>query len=301
VKISLVVNPSSADAVEELRQGVAALREGGHLVKPRLTFERRDARRFAAEDARDGMDLLIAGGGDGTVSEVAAGLLDYLTEAGGSDRRAPRLGIVPLGTGNDFACAQGIPETPSDALATAVISPGRPVDIGLVNGRAFVNVSTGGFGAEATEDTGEAAKRVLGPLAYVVTGVQKFATLDPTEARFTADDGEVLYEGCFLLFAVGNSRRTGGGNWLTPRAELDDGLLDICIVRDIPRIELLALAPALRTGAHVSDPAVIYRQVRTLRVDAECELSVNADGEPLDGCSFVYELSPYRLEMALPE
>ncbi len=296
-----MVNPSDAGAVEELQAGVSALRDAGHLVKPRLTFERRDARRFAAEDAREGVELLVAGGGDGTLSEVVAGLLDYLTEAGGTDRKAPRLGIVPLGTGNDFACAQGIPENPSDALATAVLSPGRPVDIGLVNGRAFLNVSTGGFGAEATEDTAEAAKRVLGPLAYVVTGVQKFARLDPTEARFTTDEGETLHEGCFLLFAVGNSRRTGGGNWLTPRAELDDVLLDVCIVKDIPRMELLSLAPALRTGAHVSDPAVIYRQVRTLRVDAECELSVNADGEPLDGSRFVYELSPYRLEMALPE
>lgn len=301
MKISLVVNPSSADAVEELRQGVAALREAGHLVKPRLTFERHDARRFAAEDARDGVDLLVAGGGDGTVSEVAAGLLDYLTEAGRSDGKAPRLGIVPLGTGNDFACAQGIPGNPSDALATAVISPGRPVDVGLVNGRAFLNVSTGGFGAEATEETGETAKRVLGPLAYMVTGVQKFAALDATEAVFTTDEGETLHTGCFLLYAVGNSRRTGGGNWLTPRAELDDGLLDVCIVRDIPRMELLALAPALRSGAHVGDDAVIYRQVRTLRVEAEEELSVNADGEPLDGSRFVYELSPYRLEVALPE
>lgn len=299
LRIVLVIHPSSADAVAALQQGAAQLRRAGHQVFPRLTFERRDARRFARAAAEARADLVVAAGGDGTVHEVVNGLQDFL-HGDSRGAPAPRLGIVPLGTGNDFAGAQGIPEDPGESLATAVVGTPRWCDVGTLNGRAFLNVSTGGIGAEATEETPEAAKRVLGSLAYVITGVRKFAALDATPGRFVAD-GSVLFEGPFLLFAVGNSGRTGGGNWLTPRAELDDGLLDVCVVREVSRVEFLNLLPLLRAGGHLGHPAVSYARVRTLRVEAERELSVNADGEPLRGRRFEYALSPFRLCIALPE
>lgn len=301
MRIGLIIHPTSADAVSALQEGTTQLRRGGHIVVPQLTFERRDARRFARAAAEQGFDLVIAAGGDGTVHEVVNGLQDFLHNSSGPHRLpAPRLGIVPLGTGNDFAGAHGIPDDPLDSLATAVTGSSRWCDVGTVNGHAFLNVSTGGIGAEATEETPEAAKRMLGSLAYVITGVRKFAALTATAGRFMAD-GELLFEGDFLLFAVGNSGRTGGGNWLTPDADLQDGLLDVCVVRAVSRVEFLNLLPLLRTGGHLDHPAVTYRQVSGLRIEADRELSVNADGEPLRGSRFEYAVSPYRLQLALPE
>lgn len=298
MRITLVVNPLSPDAVETLRGAVARLRRVGHAVAPRLTFERGDGRRLAREAAEDGFDLVVAAGGDGTVNEVAAGIHDHLARTGGSPEDAPRLGIVPLGTGNDLAGALGIPQGIEEALAGALVGRRVPIDVATLNGESFVNVSTGGAGAEATEETSEEVKRLLGPLAYFVTGVKKFVALDVSTARFS--DGEPIYEGPFLIFAVGNSRRTGGGNWITPRAELDDGLLDLCIVREMPRRELLGLLPEIRAGRHLRHPAVIYRRVRELRVESDEELSVNVDGEPSNGRVLRYAVSPHRIPLSVP-
>ena len=296
MRIGLVIN-AEQPAVETLREVVEALREAGHEVHPRLTFEKADATRQAREVAGLGCELVVAAGGDGTLNEVVNGLHEFALTAG-ADARPPRLGVIPLGTANDFAGSLQIPPDIPLAMDVAVRGHARPVDVAMVNDRCFINVSTAGFGAEATEETSDEIKNALGPLAYVITGVRKFATLEPSEARFT--DGELIHEGGFLLFAVGNGGRTGGGNWLTPRADLADGKLDLCIVLEMSRVEFMRLLPDLRTGKHLGHPRVIYRQVERVEIDSVEELSVNADGEPLSAHKLVYRMSPLRLEVMVP-
>jgi lipid kinase YegS len=301
VQISLIVNTSDNGELEQLRTEVARLRAAGHEVVPQVTFEAGDAGRMAAEAARRGVELVIVAGGDGTIHEIVNGLHGLLPatadEAAGA--RLPRVGIVPLGTGNDLASALELPTAIPAAVRVAVDGLPIEVDVGMVEERCFLNVSTGGFGAEAAEEAGAEIKRALGPLAYVITGARKFASLEVSSARFA--DGDVFYEGPFLIFAVGNSRRTGGGNWLTPRAELSDGLLDLCVVKEMSRMEFLALLPELRAGTHLSHPAVLYRQVPSVTVESAEELSVNADGEPIHGRRFQYRLSPHRLTLMMGE
>jgi lipid kinase YegS len=303
VNIWMVMNSPSPEATEELRGAVETLREAGHAVVPRLTFEHGDGRRFAREAADGRADLVIAAGGDGTIHEVGNGIHDYLAArahvgqpAGPED--GPRLGIVPLGTGNDLAGALDVPMDIHTAVASAVVGKPVPIDVGMLNGEGFLNVSTGGIGAEATEETSDDVKRLLGPVAYFITGVKKFVSLEVSSARFT--DTEVIHDGPFLIFAVGNSRRTGGGNWLTPRAELSDGLLDVVIVKEMPRRDLLAILPELRAGRHLEHPAVIYKQVKSLTVESPGELSVNVDGEPLGGRRLCYSISPHQICLSLP-
>lgn len=301
MQISLIVNSSNNGELEQLRAEVDSLRAAGHAVEPRTTFEAGDAGRMAAEAARQGVDLVIAAGGDGTINEIVNGLHALLpTEADASPAaRLPRLGIIPLGTGNDLASALELPTTVPEAVRVAVQGTPIEVDVGLVGERCFLNVSTGGFGAEAAEEAGSEIKRALGPLAYVITGARKFASLEVSTARFT--DQDVIYEGPFLIFAVGNSRRTGGGNWLTPRADLSDGLLDLCVVKEMSRMEFLGLLPELRSGTHLNHPAVLYRQVPSVTVESTKELSVNADGEPIHGRRFRYRLSPHRMTLMMGE
>ncbi|HEV2150522.1 MAG TPA: YegS/Rv2252/BmrU family lipid kinase [Longimicrobiaceae bacterium] len=303
MRISLVINAPSPETTEEIRDAVAKLREAGHAVWPQLTFEKGDGRRFAREAAAKGAELVIAAGGDGTINEVGNGIHDHLADRAlqglpSSPGDAPRLGVVPLGTGNDLAGALDVPTDVQAAIATAVLGKATPVDVGLLNGEGFLNVSTGGIGAEATEETSEEVKRLLGPVAYFITGMRKFVSLEVSSARFRGS--ETLYEGPFLIFAVGNSRRTGGGNWLTPRADMSDGLLDVCIVKEVPRRELLALLPELRTGRHLDHQAVIYRQVPALTVESTEVMSVNVDGEPMDARVLHYAVSPHRICLSLP-
>jgi diacylglycerol kinase (ATP) len=297
VRIDLILNVKTPETVERIRTAVLALREDGHEVRPRLTFEAGDARRFAREAAVGGAGVVVAGGGDGTVNEVANGLHDHLL-AGGEGAAAPKLAILPLGTANDLANTLGIPPEIEAAIMLAVAGVPTESNVGLVNGRCFLNVSTGGFGAEATGDAPVAAKRALGTLAYLIEGIKRFAALKPARARFRAD--RMLHDGPFLLFAVGNSSRTGGGTQLTPNARMSDDLLDVCIVKEISRVDFLGLLPDLRAGEHLDHPAVVYRQVSHLEVDSDVELHVNVDGEPMCERSFRYTLSPHRLTLLVP-
>jgi diacylglycerol kinase (ATP) len=298
VRIAFIVNAPDPATVAALRTEVSGLREGGHEVSARLTFEGGDAVHFASEAVAAGAELIVAAGGDGTLNEVVNGMMQCVASRSGTE--PPRLGLVPLGTANDFAAYLGLPTEIEAAVDTAVSGRARHCDVGRVNDRYFLNVSTAGFGAEATQETPSEVKRALGSVAYLVTGVQKFARLQPSIARFTMD-GEFVFEGGFLLFAVGNTTLTGGGNRLTPEARIDDGLLDVCVVRDMARAELVRLLPELRAGRHIGHPAVVYRQARSLTVEAAAELSINADGEPMSGRAFHYRLADRHIMVMAPD
>lgn len=293
--MELIANTDSQDALAALHRGVGRLRQDGHTVHPHLTFEGGDATRMAREAVAHGADVVVAAGGDGTINEVLNGLMAAPAAPG----RGPRLGLIPLGTANDLATELGVPRDPEEALLLAASGPGYRVDVASLNGRHFLNVSTGGIGAEVTDETSDELKRLLGPIAYAVTGLRKFAALRPFRARFNAG-AELLYEGEFLLFAVGNARRTGGGVRLTGAAELGDGLLDLCVVRGMSHLEFVRIAPQLRSGEHVEHPQVIYRQVSSVTVEATEEMQVNVDGEPLTGSLFEYGIAPGALELVTP-
>lgn len=296
MRIGLIIRPREGmSELEELRSAVSDLRERGHEVWPRLTYEAGDGRREAGVLARAGAELVVAAGGDGTVNEVVNGVLDAAVGGGW----AGRVGVVPLGTANDFATGLGLPEEVDAALDVALRGAPRALDVASVNGRHFVNVSTGGFGALASEEAPEDAKRLLGPWAYVVTGARMFVDLTASWARFTLPDG-AAYEGEILLFAVGNGKRTGGGNMVTPRAAMDDGELDVVIVPAMPRIDFLSLLPDLRSGDHLDAPMVRYFRTPRMVVESEETLSVNADGEPVEGDRFEYAIAPRKLLVMTP-
>jgi diacylglycerol kinase (ATP) len=292
MRIGVIIRPREGmEGLPDLRGEVDRFRERGHEVWPRLTFEAGDAERMAREAAESGAELVIAAGGDGTLNEVVNGVV--------SAGWAGRLGLVPLGTANDFASGLGIPQGIEEAFEVAAVGRPEEVDLARVNDRYFVNVSTGGFGATATEDTPADAKRLLGPWAYVITGVRKFSELRPSRIRFETADG-VAYEGEVMLFAVGNAKQTGGGSLLTPRAEIGDGRLDVLIVPGMPRMDFVALLPDLRAGTHVDNPDVLYFQTGRLRVEASEDVSVNADGEPLSGSAFDYSVADRTLTFMTP-
>lgn len=292
LRIGLVIHPHwDVERVEELRGLVERLRGAGHTVTPRLTFESGDAYRFARGVACARYELVIAAGGDGTVNEVVNGLV--------RSRWQPRLAVVPLGTANDFAAGLEIPSNLADAVAVAIEGRATVVDVARVNRRCFINVSTGGFGAEATEAASAETKRALGTWAYLVTGVRKFVELRPSRARFRVD-GRELFAGEFLFFAVGNARQTGGGKVVTPRAQFGDGKLDVVIVPALPRMDFIALLPDLRAGTHLNSPDVLYLQTPAVEVDALQDLVVNADGEPMRGRRFRYRLLRRPLSVMVP-
>jgi diacylglycerol kinase (ATP) len=279
-KLAVIARPPSDEArTRELREAVDLLRADGCQVDMQVTFEPGDAERHAAAAARAGAEVVVAAGGDGTVNEVVNGLVAAETDAA--------LAVVALGTANDFARGLGLPLDVTAALRLAAEGTASELDVARVNQRCFINVSTGGFGAEATRAASRSVKQRLGALAYVYEGAQLLWHYSPSAAIFTAD-GRVMYSGRYVFFAVGNSRRTGGGAHVTPLADPGDGKLDIAILCDVSRLDFLTLLPDLRAGSHIESPNVLYLQAHTFEVRSERELKVNADGEPVAGRLFHY-------------
>src|SRR6185312_8741401 len=188
--IALVIHGARADR-PDVRHLVNWVREKGHFVEPLLTFDAGDAAALAADAARRGADVVAAAGGDGTVNGVVNGLDGYDVP----------LGIIPVGTANDFARQVGIPADADHAMDVILQRKPRRFDTAALNGRRFLNVSTGGVGAEATAETPPEVKESLGPLAYAISGMRKFADFKPSSARFAGDGFN--YDGQFLMFAVG--------------------------------------------------------------------------------------------------
>jgi YegS/Rv2252/BmrU family lipid kinase len=176
--------------------------------------------------------------------------------------------------------------------------PPRTIDTAELNGRRFLNVSSGGVAAEATAETPTEAKEQLGPLAYAITGVRKLADLQPRRARITGPELELDCE--FLIFAVGNARSTGGGTRITPRALVTDGLIDLCIVEAMPRADFAKLLMRIKKGEHLDEPRVRYVQLPSVTIAAEGPVTVNVDGESSEATMLSYRARPQDLRVHLP-
>ena len=285
--ITLILHGARAEH-PPLRHLVEWVREKGHNVRVRVTWEKGDAEVLAREAAAAGPDVVVAVGGDGTVNEVVNGL-------DGSD---VAFGIIPIGTANDFARQTGIPLDADHAMDVILQREPRRIDTAMLNGRRFLNVSSGGVGAEATAETPSDAKESLGMLAYAITGVRKLVDLTPHRARFFAPGLDLDTE--FLLFAVGNGRTTGGGTTITPLASVTDGLLDVCIVEAMPRADFAKLVLRVRHGEHVGNDGVHYLQVPSIDITSAEPISVNVDGEPSDARRLQYRARRGDLRIHLP-
>ena len=273
--IVLIVHGARADR-PDVRHLVTWVREKGHHVEPYATFESGDARAIAADAAKRGVDVVAAAGGDGTVNEVVNGL----------DGFDVPLGIIPLGTANDFARQVGIPADADHAMDVILQRKPRRLDTASLNGRRFLNVSTGGVGAEATAETPAEVKESLGPIAYAITGIRKFADFRAKSARFSGDGFE--YSGEFLMFAVGLTRSTGGGTMVTPMASATDGLLDLCVVEGMSRRDFARTVLRVKRGEHLGQEGVHYVQVKHVTIESDEALSVNVDGETSNAKCLTY-------------
>jgi diacylglycerol kinase (ATP) len=219
----------------------------------------------------DGHDLVVVGGGDGTVA-CAAG------RVAGTNIM---LGVLPLGTANDFARTL---EIPNDlAAACAAIADGKVVDIdlGRADGQPFLNVASVGLSVGVTEALSPRLKRHIGPLTYGVATLQAYARHKPFRARleFPEGDHEPLELEHLLQVAVGNGRHYGGGNTVSPTAGIDDHTLDIYAILAGPLREHVSIARLLKDGSFIKHDRVYHLTSRQVRLITEPPLPVNLDGE----------------------
>lgn len=295
----LILNGKSAGD-DALREAVAAIRADGVDLDVRVTWEGGDAERYVAEAIADGADTLVAAGGDGTLSEVATTLAHRDEPADA----LPTLGLVPMGTANDFAGAAGLPEDALAALRLIRTRRAQPID--LLRLRAAdgthwaANLASGGFGTQVTVETDEGLKKMLGGLAYLITGISKLGRIDPIRARLHGEGFD--WQGDFIALGIGNGRQAGGGQALCPEALIDDGLLDLTVVPELSGEVGATVRTLLTQGQHAALERVAVRaRLRSVEVDAELELTLNLDGEPVRSRHFHIDCVPARVRMHLPE
>lgn len=295
----IILNGKSAND-DAVRAAVATLRERSVAIDVRVTWEHDDAARYVEEAIVDDVDTIITGGGDGTLNEICNALAASGRDAG----MLPSIGLLPLGTANDFATACGIPAAPDAALALLQAAPAHPVDLLRVIADGAppqwcVNVATGGFGAEVTAETDPGLKKILGGAAYFLTGLTRFSSVRAASGRFRGPGFE--WAGDFLVLAIGNGRQAGGGHVLAPDAFVDDGLFDLTILPPPGDGSLGAVLGAVLTQGRVTMIENAVRQrLPWLEIEADNGLALNLDGEPNEIARLRIEIDPARVRMHLP-
>ncbi len=244
---------------------------------------------LAARMAREHYDVVLAVGGDGTTNEVVNGLW----QAGALGRVA--LGLVALGTANDFAACVGVARGVPGAVKALLSGQRRRVDVGEVNGRCFVNIAGVGFDAEVARWVNGQKKLVGGTGMYVAGILRTLVAYRPQEVEVRTD--RERWRARVFLVAVGNGPAYAGGVRMCPHARPDDGALEVVRIGDIRKVEALWVLPLLYVGRHLGYPKVARTSCGELVVEADPPLAVHADGEPAGQTPAHFRLHPQALEV----
>lgn len=244
---------------------------------------------LAREAAEAGYAQVVVVGGDGTVGEALNGLAGTGTA----------LGIVPVGTGNDLAHNVGIPRSPEAAVAALRNPARRRIDLGEEGERCFGVIVGVGFAADAMRQANLRRGRARGSAAILLSIVQTVAKLEPVPVRLYLDDQEPVEAPLTALFVM-NTRTTGGGLMICPAAVPDDGLLDVCLMKDIGRLDFLATLPKAYFGKHVGHPKVSFHRARTVRLEADRPLTKMFDGDLFGDAPLSARVRPAALDVLVP-
>lgn len=261
------------------------------------------------QDALDARVALLAiVGGDGSVHQMANALArsDSLPEASPARETAPVLGIIPAGTGNDFCRAAGIPKNTLAALDVLRTGRNRLIDLGRCNGKIFINVAGMGFDARVVKNAlpykakGLTSSRAyLRSVFYTLRHMEFYPIVD---CEGLDEKGDVPLPHEMLLVAAGNGHYIGGGMKVTPLAELDDGLLDICLVDKVSTPRFLGIFPGFLRGRHLkAKDAVHYQKVQSLKLQFDRSIPMQLDGELTEADHFHVEALPRALTLRVPQ
>jgi diacylglycerol kinase (ATP) len=295
-RAALIVNTRSRSGERTFFRALDRLQELGVMLGP--TYAVRDPVRLP-ETVRHVLDdgseygLLILGGGDGSVSSV----VDFLAH------HDVVLGLLPLGTANDFARTLGIPSDIEGACQTIAGGKVVDVDLGLAGDNYYVNVASVGLGVEATRALSPWMKKSTGPLAYPVAAIKAFLNHQPFTARLTFPDGDhepVDYER-LLQVAVGNGRFYGGGMVVAPESGIDDRRLDIYAIELGRRRDLIGIARYLRSGDFIREEGVSHFRTERVRLETEPDLPTNIDGEVVTCTPQNFSVDHNALKVLVPQ
>ena len=259
----------------------------------RATRRPGDAEKFAREAIREKCDCIVTAGGDGTLNEVINGIA----------KRASNvcIGLVPLGTGNDFARSLSLPTRVDENIDILLSAKTMSIDLVRVKSdrtRYFVNVSAGGFSGIVDEKLTPKIKRTWGPLAYIRSAAAALPELHAYRTDLVFDDEERLSVDLYNVI-IGNGRFVAGGLPIAPDADLRDGQLDVVLIPKRPAAEMALLAAEILLGKHLSSNAIIFRRAKKIAVRSRPGMWFNVDGELVGNEPAVFQVVPRALKFVV--
>lgn len=288
----IIINPSSgrAEARDYIGAAEEVLQSAGYQVTVCETAGEGDATAFCLQACSETYDLVVAIGGDGTLHETMNGLA-------GQEHR-PKLGIVPMGTVNDFARALQIPLNAPDAVRNLSSSRTQRVDMGRLNERLFVNVVAAGALAGSVSSVSSEDKTRLGFLAYLKEGIKELASNTAHPLTITYD-GEI-WEGSSPLFVAALTNSVGGFEKLAPAAAVDDGLLHCFIIKDLNLLNTVTVSISLLLGNLRNHKDVIYFTAKQVEVRSTDPVLTNVDGEAGPPLPIRLSTIPRHIQVIVP-
>jgi diacylglycerol kinase (ATP) len=293
VKTVIVLNPvaGSVGAVDELKEKFRRVKDG----EVRVTTKPGDAEDFSREAVDRGCDLIVAAGGDGTLNSVINGI--------GERIRDVSVGLVPLGTGNDFARSLNLPKAVDESIELLERRRTRQIDLVRVTSdrtRYFVNVSAGGFSGIVDEKLTPEMKATWGPLAYLRGAAKALPELSAYRTEMLLDDSEQIALNLYNVI-VANGRYVAGGIPIAPEAVVDDGLLDIVLIPERPAAQIALLMAQIFLGEHLKNDAIVFRRAAKLAVNSHPGIWFNVDGELVGNEPALFEVMTRALRIVVGE
>jgi diacylglycerol kinase (ATP) len=288
----VILNPKAGSVTDH--DGIRKQLESLNPAAVCTTGKAGHAAAFARSAVRQKCDYVIAAGGDGTLNEVINGVARH--------SRDIRVGLLPLGTGNDFARTLKLPTTVEENIAVLRLAQTRSIDLVRVRSdriRYFVNVSAGGFSGLVDEKLTPKMKRTWGPLAYVRSAAAALSELHAYRTTVRLADGEKLRLDLYNMI-VANGTFVAGGLPVAPEADPGDGLLDVVLIPKRSTTEMVVVAAQIILGNHLGSNSIIFRRTPRLTVNSRPGMWFNADGELVGNEPATFEVVPQALQFVAP-
>lgn len=269
VKVRFIYNPFSGgnNILGELDNVIRIHQEYGYTVVPyRIEKDKDLSEAFDCIDAD--YDYILIAGGDGTVDSVVNTMKKMNIDI--------PIAILPVGTANDFGKFLNIPHNVKKACKQILTSKPKKIDIGKINDKYFVNVASFGFFTEVSQKTDTALKNTIGKLAYYLKGIEVLPNFRKLKVKLSSQ--EVEYDGEMYLALIFNGQTAGNLN-LATKAEIDDGYLDVILIKAVQIYEIIPLFIAILKGEHLDSDKVLYFKTNDIRIECDEDLVTDIDGE----------------------
>ncbi len=292
MKTTIICNPG-AGSVED-RRSIREKLEQLPGAQVRFTENEGDAGRLARDAIGQGKELVVAAGGDGTLNEVLNGIAEQANQI--------QVGLVPLGTGNDFARTLKLPDSIEDCIDILRAGKSRPLDLVRFTGekvRYFVNVSAGGFSGTVDEKLTPEIKKTWGPLAYLRSAAEALPELKGYRTTIVLDEGEPIELELYNA-VVANGRFVAGGTEVAPEALVDDGLLDLVLVPKRPMSKIALVTARMLLGKHLNCDGIIFHRATKISITSQPGMWFNVDGETVGNEPALFEVLPKALRFVAP-